>query len=166
MDFSKLSNGQKVGLVGGLVMIVNLFFPWFGIDAGGLGSATGNAFDFGLAWIGSLFVIAGAVVLGLKVFGGSDLRAGTLKAEQIALLLAGLGTVFVVIQLIVGHEAGGLLDLDRKFGVFLGTLAAVVTTAGAFMSMKEAGLELPGADDFRSFGKRDDGETPPPPPPA
>jgi hypothetical protein len=166
MDFSKLSNGQKVGLIGGLVMIVNLFFPWFGIDAGGLGSATGNAFDFGLAWIGSLLVIAGAVVLGLKAFGRSDVKAGTLKAEQIALMIAALGTVLVVIQLIVGHEAGGLLDLDRKFGVFLGTVAAVVTSVGAFMSMKEAGLELPGADDFKSFGSKGDDSPPPPPPPA
>jgi hypothetical protein len=167
MDLSKLTNGQRIGLIGGIVVIINLFFPWFGISAGGFGSASGNAFDFGMAWLGSLLVIAGAVILGLKAFGTTDVKIGALKAEQIALLLAGLGTIFVVLQLIIGHDAGGVLNLDRKFGVFLGPIAAIATTAGAFMAMQEAGISMPTAEDFKSLGGGgDDDDAPPPPPPA
>lgn len=48
MDFSKLSNGARVTLIAGAVMIINLFLPWFSVDTV-VGSASGNAFDFSLA---------------------------------------------------------------------------------------------------------------------
>jgi hypothetical protein len=141
MDFSKLSNGQKVGVLGGIVLIVNLFLPWYGI----LG-VTINAFDSGfLAWFGSLLAIAGAVILAGKAFDWFKVEAGALKAEQIAFLLAAAGTVLVVLRWITESDI-------TKFGLYLGIVAAAVTAAGAFMAMRESGLSMPDADDFKSFG--------------
>ncbi len=153
MDLSKLSSGQKMGVGGAAIALISIFLPWFS-----LAGVSGNAFDVGfLAWFGSLLVVAGGVILALKAFGTSDVKMGTLAAEQIALVLAGLGTLFIVLKLILGHDVGPI-DLDRSFGIFLATLAGLATTYGAFATMKEQGLELPDMDDFKSVtGGDDDG---------
>jgi hypothetical protein len=140
MDFSKLSNGAKLALVGGVVLVVNLFLPWYGIS----GILTLNAFDsvpgFSpgfLAWGGSLIAIAGAVVLLLKAFGTKTVNAGQFKTEQLAVLLGGIGFVLIFLRWITETDA-------VKFGVFLGIAASAVVTYGAWMAMKDAGLQMPG----------------------
>ena len=50
------------------------------------------------------------------------------------------------------------------FGLFLGIAAAIAITAGAYLDLKESGVGMPTADDFRRFTGGDD--TPPPPPPG
>jgi hypothetical protein len=145
MDFSKLSNGEKIGIIGGIVLIVNLFLPWYGVFG-----VTINAFDAGfLAWFGSLLAIAGAVILAGKAFGWFNVEAGALKAEQMAFLAAAVGTVLVLLRWITENDI-------TKFGLFLGIIAAAVTAFGAFMAMKDAGLSMPDADDFKSFGGGDE----------
>ncbi|MDP2623194.1 MAG: hypothetical protein Q8Q29_05305 [Actinomycetota bacterium] len=144
MDFSKLSAGAKLALVGGVILLVNMFLPWFSVDLGPLGSDSGNAFDSGfLAWGGSLIAVAGALVLLLKASGRQAVNMGEFKTEQVALILAALGTVLIVIKVITGHSILGL-SLDRSIGVFLGVIAGAAVTYGAFMAMKDAGLEMPG----------------------
>lgn len=133
MDFSKLSNGAKMALIGGAVLIINLFLPWYGTLGFNL-----NAFDAEfLAWGGSLIAIAGAVVLLLKAMGTRDVEAGQFKPEQLAVLLGAAGTVLIVLRWITETNF-------VKYGVFVGIIAAAVVTFGAFTSMKDAGLDLPG----------------------
>jgi cellobiose-specific phosphotransferase system component IIC len=170
MDLSKLSNGQKVGLVGGLVLIINLFLPWFTSKVAGLGTGSGNAFDFWLAWLGSFLAIAAAVILAIRAFSSTEFKLGTLAMEQIALVLAALGTLLILIKLIIGESAEGAelygISISRGVGIFLGLIAAGVVTVGCFMAMKEKGLAMPDADDFRSLGGGGGAPPPPPPPPA
>ena len=87
-DFNKLSQGAKLALIGGAVLIVNLFLPWYSFGAGGF-SVTANAFDAQFwAWGGSLVAIAGAAVLVLKASGGQEFSAGQFKPEQLATILS------------------------------------------------------------------------------
>ena len=137
MDFSKLSNGAKMAVVGGALLIINLFLPWYGT----LGFSI-NAFDAEFfAWGGSLLAIAGAVVILLKAMGTRDVAAGQFKPEQLATILAGAGTVLIALRWLTETEF-------VKYGLFLGLAAAAVVTFGAFTSMKDAGLDLPGMSDF------------------
>jgi len=139
MDFSKLSMGAKLALVGGAVLVINLFLPWYGE-----GPFSANAFDSFpgvtpgfLAWGGSLIAIAGAVVLLLKAFGKQTVNAGQFKTEQLAVLLGGIGFVMILL--------GWLTHMDFvKFGTFLGIIASAVVTYGAWTAMKAAGLDMPG----------------------
>ena len=63
--FNKLSNGQKIVVIGGIVLVVDLFLPWYGVTGFSI-----NAFDSGfLAWFGMLLAIAGAVSVSLLVLG-------------------------------------------------------------------------------------------------
>ena len=135
MDFSKLSNGAKMALIGGVVLVINLFLPWYGTLGFNL-----NAFDAEfLAWGGSLVAIAGAAVLLLKAMGTRDVEAGQFKPEQLATILAGAGTVLILLRWLTETNF-------VKYGLFVGIAAAAVVTYGAFTAMKDAGLDLPGMD--------------------
>jgi len=137
MDFSKLSTGAKVALIGGAVLIINLFLPWYSVSAGPF-SVSLNAFDAEfLAWGGSFIGIAGAVVLLLKAFGTKEMSAGQFKTEQLALILGGIGFVLIVLRFLTETTA-------VSFGLFLGIAASAAVAYGAFMAMKDAGLNMPG----------------------
>jgi hypothetical protein len=154
MDFGKLSNGMKMALVGGAVLVVALFLPWYGVFGFNI-----TAFDSGFfAWGGSLLAIAGAVILLLKELGTTEVSIGDFKTEQVAVALGGLGFVFIVLRFLTQTELA-------KFGLFVAILASAAVAFGAFMAMKDAGLGLPGVGGGSSGGG---GTTPPPytPPPS
>ncbi len=162
MDFNKmwnnLSTGGKIGGIAGVVLIINLFLPWYGFSGFGVSSSI-SAFDSGFfAWSGSLLAIAGAVLLLIAEVGEKKINLGSLQGGQLALLLAGLGTLFIILRWLTETNF-------VKFGLFLGIIAAAVTTYGAFMSLKASGVGLPSADDFKSFGGSGGGDDSPPPPP-
>jgi hypothetical protein len=146
MDFGKLSNGMKLALGGGALLVVALFLPWYG--AFGFNFA---AFDSGfLAWGGALIAIAGAVVLLLKEMGTTEAAIGDFKTEQVAVGLGGLGFVLIVLRWLTQTNL-------VKFGLFIALIASAAVAYGAFMAMKDAGLDLPG----RSSGSTGGGSTPP-----
>ena len=139
MDFSKLSTGAKLALVGGVVLVVNLFLPWYSIDFG-IGSVSANAFDAGfLAWGGSVLAVAGAAVLLLKAMGTRDVEAGQFKPEQLAVILGAAGFVLILLRWLTETNF-------VSFGLFLGIAAAAVVTYGAFTEMKSKGMNMPGMD--------------------
>jgi hypothetical protein len=143
MDFSKLSRNEQIALGGGVLAVISLFLPWYGVSGFGI-SVNISAFDSGLfAWGGLLLTIAGAAILLLKAFEMSDVKVGNLAAEQFALILAGVGLVFIVLRWLTETSL-------TRFGLFLGLIAAAAVTYACFGAMKEAGLELPSADDFKS----------------
>ena len=118
MDFSKLSMGAKLALIGGAVLVINLFLDWYSIDFG-IGSVGANAFDAGFfAWFGSVAAIAGAVILLLKAFGQSQVNAGQFKTEQLALLLGAGGFVLIVLQYLTEGDAREFASLGmwRRLG--------------------------------------------------
>ncbi|NQV05505.1 hypothetical protein HQ535_03065 [bacterium] len=142
MDFGKLSTGMKIALISGVVLIINLFLPWYRVDFG-IGSVSANAFDAGfLAWFGSLLAIAGAVLLLLKVLGTTEINAGPLKTEQLAFLLAVAGVILVLLRFLTETSSVFL-------GLFLGIAACAGVAYGAFTEMKAHGMDL---DDFKSIG--------------
>lgn len=136
-DFNKLSQGAKLALIGGVVLIINLFLPWYSIGGGGF-SISLNAFDAQFwAWGGSFIAIAGAAVLLLKATGGQEIGAGQFKPEQFATILAAVGTVLIILRFVTESTAA-------SFGLFLGIAASAVVTYGTFTEMRNAGLDLPG----------------------
>lgn len=142
MDFSKLSQNQRIAVGGGVLAIISLFLPWYGFSFGGIGANIG-AFDSGFfAWAGILLAIAGAVILFLKAMEISDVKVGNLAAEQFALLLAAVGVIFVLLRWITETNL-------VKYGLFIGLVSAAAVAYGSFGAMKDAGLEMPTADDFR-----------------
>jgi hypothetical protein len=146
MDLSKLSQNQKIAAGGGALALVSMFLPWYGFSFGGFGSASINAWSSGfLAWGGIVLAIAGATILTLKVLEVQDVTVGKLAAEQLALILAAAGVVLIILRWLTETSF-------VKFGLFIGLVAAAAVAYGAFGAMKDAGLEMPTADDFKSSG--------------
>lgn len=143
MDLSKLSQNQKIALGGGVLAIISLFLPWYGFSFAGIGSNIG-AFDSGLfAWGGLILAIAGSAIVVLKAMEVTDAKIANLAAEQLALLLSGLGVIFIILRWLTENDF-------VKFGLFIGLVSAAAVAYGAFGAMKDEGLELPTADDFKS----------------
>ena len=133
MDFNKLSMGAKLALIGGAVLIVDLFLPWYGVFGISI-----NAFDAGLlAWAGCVVAIAGAVVLLLKAMGKKEMSAGQFKPEQFAFILGAVGFVMIVLRWLTENTF-------VKYGLFVGIVASAVVAYGAFTEMKSQGLKVPG----------------------
>ena len=133
LDFNKLSTGVKLALIGGAILVVDLFLPWYG--AFGISI---NAFDAEfLAFGGCLVAIAGAVVLLLKAMGTKEVNAGSFKTEQFAFILGAAGLVLIVLRWLTENEF-------VKFGLYLGIVAAAMVAYGAFTEMKAKGQSMPG----------------------
>ena len=153
MDFSKLGNGAKIILIGGIALFITSFLPWYGV-----GPFSASGWDMGFfAVFGILLGIAAVVVFALKAFDVTTVAFGPFKTEQIALMLGALSVIFILLKWITETSF-------VKFGLFLGILSAAAITFGAFTAMKEAGIDMPDMDDFKSMGGG--GDEPPPPPPG
>ena len=92
MDFSKLSQNNQIAAGGAVMTLISGFLPWFSFPTiGGIGGG-------GLMWLGILLTLAGAAVLLMKVFEMQDLKVQGLSAEQLAMVLAALGSCLHVAQ--------------------------------------------------------------------
>lgn len=145
MDLSKLTPNNWIAGGGGLVALINMFLPWYGVDFG-FGSVNANAWNAGFfAWFGALLTVAAGALIVLKVLEIFEAQAGNLGTEQLAMVLGAVGTLFILLKLLFDNEF-------TKFGLYLGLLCAIAVTAGAFLTGKDAGVGIPTADDFKGDG--------------
>lgn len=130
----KMTTAQKIGVGGGVLLLVASFLPWYSVSLGAFGSVSAKAWDAGfLAWGGVVLGIAGAVVLAM----GSK--------EQIAMLLGAASVVLILLRLLTESSA-------VSFGLFLGLVGAALVAYGAW-KQKGAGMSMTAS-----------GPTPPTPP--
>lgn len=155
MDLSKLSTAHKIGLGGAVVLLVASFLPWYSVGGFGI-TISFNGWDAGfLGWFGIVLGLGAGVVLGLKAFGTSDVRAGGLAAEQIALALGALSLIIIILRFVTESS-------NVSYGLFVGLVAAAVVAYGSFRAMTDAGMSI---DDMRRGmgGSSGPGGAPPPP---
>ena len=135
MDFNKLSQGEKIIVVSGVLLLVFSFFPWFG-----LGEGSHNGWDNALSLVAVLIGIIMVVQVALARFTTVQLPALPVPWGQVHLGLGVLALVLVVLQLLLGDKIDVVvaeIDLDRKVGIFLGLLASIGLAAGGFLRSKE-----------------------------
>jgi len=163
MDVNRLSTGEKIAGVSGILLLLFMFiFSWFTVegtgDFGGLNAWESFAFiDFVLF----LTCIAG-IALAISAASQSDVDLPV----ALSAITAGLGILSVILilfRIIVtpGFDIpfGGDVDTDRSIGVFLGLIAAAGIAYGGWRAMQEEGSSFSGPADRRTA-------PPPPPPPA
>ena len=123
--------GLVTALLAGTLLVVNLFLTWFAVDDQRFDPASGNAFDFGLAIIGSIVVILGVVIV-VDVVRNPEVRSPYLRLAPVALIAA--GTAVLLVQLVVGHSLDGLVEFSRRIGVYLGPIAGVIALGGSALA--------------------------------
>jgi hypothetical protein len=172
MDFSRFKTSDWLKIGGALAFLIFAFFNW--IEAEGTDYGV-NAFEF--FWTGTLpwILLVGVGVLTFLLVQGI-VKRGTTPWDMIMLAAAALATLLVLIRLIFNPLPGDDEGIERSFGLYICTLAAIATLVGAWLAFKESGGTV---DDFKKLTANRNtggssgtapppppgGRTPPPPPP-
>jgi hypothetical protein len=135
MDTSRLTPADMIAGVGGIVLLISLFLPWYGVSvdvAGFSASESASGWEV-LSFIDILLFLCAVVAIGVVAAraGGSlpaDVPAG------VVLLAVGALALLLVLFRIIDIPAGDVrdeVDLSRKLGIFIALLAsAAVAYAG------------------------------------
>ena len=153
MDLGKLRRGEVIAALGGLLLLIALFFfDWYsGFKEIPVGPAST---DFG-AWdsAGLLGFVADLVILAAALAAVS-LAVLTATSRTVALpvaasaLTASLGIAAVgMILLRMIFQPGSNAQIDLKFGILLALIAALIVAYGGWDSMKEEGTTFDSARD-------------------
>ena len=160
MDLKKLTPGEMIIGVSGVLLLIFSFFKWYGITV-----LSGTPFEDTVGYNGwqrpSAFLSIVAILIGVVMAGHviADKLAGVDMPERLGKVgwgvfyLAGgvIAFVFVLIKWVSNTDY-------TKFGIYVGLLTTLGLAIGGFLVAKERGhlAELTGGG----------GATPPPPPAA
>ncbi len=142
MDTSRLTTGDIIAGVGGIVLLISLFLPWYGVSvdvAGFTASESASGWE-ALGFIDILlFLISVAAVAVVAAR-----AAGMLPAEVPgAVVLLGLGALAVLLVIyriidIPAEDVPNEIDLSRKTGVFIALIGASAVAYGGWRTNSEA----------------------------
>jgi hypothetical protein len=145
MDTSKLTTGDIVAGVGGIVLLIALFLPWYGVS---VELANVSFSDSATAWealdvIDILLFLIAIAAIGLVAAQAAGQLAPDFPTGTVLLGLGGLA-VLLVLYRIIDIPAGDVpdeVDLSRKLGIFIALIGAGAVAYGGWTT----GAETPGA---------------------
>jgi hypothetical protein len=160
MDTSRLTTGDIVAGVGGIVLLISLFLPWYGVSvdvAGFSASESGSGWEV-LGFIDILLFLIAVVTIALVAARAAGALPADLPAPVVLLGLGALAVLLVIYRIIDIPTDGDVpdqVDVSRKLGVFIALIGSAAVAYGGWRTNSEApaGRAAPLAD-------------PPPPPPA
>lgn len=131
-DPKRVTPIEWAGIGAGVAAFLFSFFPWLSADVGfGAFSVSVSAWNAGfLAWFSVMLLIGAGVVVFLPHI-GTEVKNRTV----LWLSFAGAATVFILLRWITSEGFAAV-------GLFLGLLAALVSTAGAFLTFKAANRKV------------------------
>jgi hypothetical protein len=147
LDTSKLSTGDMIAGAGGILLIISLFLPWYGIDINvtGIGSASGHASGWETLSFIDILLFLIAVLAILYAVGAA---AGALPPDApAATVVMGAGAFAVLLILLriidlptpdVPDIVDDSVDFSRQLGIFVGLISAAGITYGGWRSANES----------------------------
>jgi hypothetical protein len=159
MDRSRLTTGDIVAGVGGIVLLISLFLPWYGVSvdiAGFSASESGSGWE-ALGFIDILLFLISIAAIGIVAARAAGVLPADVPAPVILLGLGALAVLLVLFRIIDIPVEGDIpdeVDLSRKVGIFIALIGAAAVTYGGWRTNTETptGRMTPATD--------------PPPPPA
>ena len=148
MDLGRLRRGEVIAALGGLLLLIALFFfDWYsGFKEIPVGPAST---DFG-AWdsAGLLgFVLAAALAaVSLAVLTATSRTVALPVAASALTASLGIAAVGMILLRMV-FQPGSNAQIDLKFGILLALIAALIVAYGGWDSMKEEGTTFDSARD-------------------
>jgi hypothetical protein len=134
-DMARMSTGTKILIAGCLLLFIDLFFPWQGVDFGDLGEIFGEAsvnvsgFN-GLGILVAILAIATIAWEGMQA-GGVKMNMGTMSPALVGAILGGLTAAFTIIAFLTKLSA-------IKWGAFVGLILGLVVAYGAYVRFQES----------------------------
>lgn len=141
MDLKKLSPGEWVTAVAGVLLVVFSFFKWYSIDFGGpFGEFSRNGWQAPDAFWSVIAIIIGIVLAAhviVEKLAGLELpeRLGSVGWGVVHLAGGVIAFVFILIKWLMNTDF-------TAFGIYAGLISAAGLAVGGFLMAKERG-ELP-----------------------
>lgn len=137
MDIARLDRGLLIAGGGGLLLLISLFLPWYGVTASlGAGSpsvdVSVSAWDaFSLVDV-LLFLVAVLAVAAAALTAAGRLPVLPLPLGRIVLAAGVIALVLVLFRLlnVPGDTSGPGFDIGREIGPFVALVAAVLIALG------------------------------------
>jgi uncharacterized membrane protein len=136
----RLSQGQIIAAVGGIVLLVAMWLPWVGVSGPSLPANLPGAVDTSTSddiWKGSsldiYLLITGVIALLPALLALTDAAEEFSFVSAAAFLLGAVAVILVIAFLTVDFPDGA----DRKIGAFIGLGGAIVIAVGGFRAMQE-----------------------------
>jgi hypothetical protein len=142
MHTGRLSQGQMIAAVFGVVLLVAMFLPWAGVSGPEIpaGVPVPQGVDTSSSeniWKGStldVYLLITAVIAILPALLALSGSAEEFSFTSAATFMLGVvGTILVIVFLTVDFPDGA----DRKIGAFLGLAAVIGVAVGGFRAMQE-----------------------------
>jgi hypothetical protein len=141
MDTSRLTTGDMVAGAGGVVLLISLFLPWYGVS---IDIANVSVSESATGWESLDFIDILLFLISIAAIGVVAARAaGQLPADVPgAVVLLGLGglAVLLVLYRIIDIPVGDVpdeVDLSRKLGVFIALIGAAAIAYGGWRTNTE-----------------------------
>jgi hypothetical protein len=148
MDTGRLTRGQAIAALGGVVLFVSLFLDWYSLDAGELGPVLGGI-DLSasgweaFSWVDLLCAVTAIAAVGAAVVTATSRTVASPVGTSV--VVAGLGAVSAVVILYRIVNQPGPNDLIVvEVGAYLGFIAAVAVAVGGWLEMRERDEVPPG----------------------
>jgi hypothetical protein len=148
-DRNRLSQGELIAGVSGLVLLIVMFFDWYGVKVktalgsfgGGLGGP--NAWQ-SFSLIDLLLFLTILIVVGVAVMRGLSRMPEMPYPPATLVAIAGIvAFLLVLFRLIVQpFDVPDGVDVTRKLGIWLGLLASAGMAYGGWRAMQEAGASF------------------------
>jgi hypothetical protein len=158
MDTSRLTTGDLIAGVGGVVLLISLFLPWYGVsvdiaDVSVSESASGWEV---LGFIDILLFLISVSAIAIVAAKAAGALPDDIPAPVVLLGLGALAVLLVIYRIIDIPTEGDVPDqveLSRKVGIFIALIGAAAVAYGGWRTNTEspAGRVAPRA------------ESPPPP---
>jgi hypothetical protein len=131
VDARRLSRGDWVAAIAGVVMLVALFLPWYSVGDRRLNAWQAMAVDDVILAVAALLAIAAAFVVGLR-----RLSSLSVAATSLAVLPAVVGLVVTGYRLISPAPAG---DASLDIGAWLALVATIGIAVGGWKGATDEG---------------------------
>ena len=140
----RLSQGQMIAAGSAALLLLSLFLPWVGLDVPDLPegvpeSAVPEGLDDSRSgWESNntldiyLLILAGFALIPALMGLAGNAEELPLVNNAATFLLGAIGTIMTVYVLLDPGEG-----LERKFGLFLATLAVIGVTVGSYLAMQD-----------------------------
>lgn len=157
MDLNKLTLGEKVIAASGIVFLISMFLPWWGLFG-----YSNTGWDYFLTGILPLLIIIVMVgQIALAKFSTTELPKPPLPWNQIHLIAGAVVAVLLILRVLItsSEGSGGFeVDLEREWGLWVALLSAIGVGVGGFLKSKDP-------EDVYSGPSYGGGPGAPPPPP-
>jgi hypothetical protein len=143
MDTSRLTTGDMIAGVGGIVLLISLFLPWYGVSvdiAGVSASESGSGWE-ALGFIDILLFLISVAAIGIVAARAAGSLPDDIPAPVILLGLGALAVLLVLFRIIdipVEGDVPAQVDFSRKLGIFIALIGSAAVAYGGWRTNTEA----------------------------